>query len=236
MKRMRRLQAIAFLSAGLLGTLVHGALFAAEMSLPVQALPTWTGVVTHVVDGDTVHVRPVAGGAPRSLRLLGMDAPEICQEGGVAARDALNERVFQRQVQVQVQGTDDYGRDLVRLYLASEDVGQWMVQRGQAWSYRFRQDAGPYAEQSGMPRFCDAAFLPACHPKTPGTSGVATARARVSAANFCSLQYVVSGRLTLCHRLCSRVRAGCLFRSSACAARPASAAGRPTTRRQRRAT
>jgi len=146
MKRMRRLQAIALLSAGLLGTLVHGALFAAEMSLPVQALPTWTGVVTHVVDGDTVHVRPVAGGAPRSLRLLGMDAPEICQEGGVAARDALNERVFQRQVQVQVQGTDDYGRDLVRLYLASEDVGQWMVQRGQAWSYRFRQDAGPYAE------------------------------------------------------------------------------------------
>ena len=143
--RVPKLQAIAFLSAGLL-VLVHGAVVAAELSLPVQALPPWTGVVTHVVDGDTVHVRPLAGGAPRSLRLLGMDAPEICQEGGVAARDALNERVFQRQVQVQVQGSDDYGRDLVRLYLASEDVGQWMVQRGHAWSYRFRQDAGPYAE------------------------------------------------------------------------------------------
>jgi len=143
--RVPKLQAIALLSAGLL-VLVHGAVLAAELSLPGQALPPWTGVVTHVVDGDTVYVRPLAGGAPRSLRLLGMDAPEICQEGGVAARDALNERVFQRQVQVQVQGTDDYGRDLVRIYLASEDVGQWMVQRGHAWSYRFRQDAGPYAE------------------------------------------------------------------------------------------
>jgi endonuclease YncB( thermonuclease family) len=141
--RVPKLQAIALLSAGLL---VHDAVLAAELSLPGQALPPWTGVVTHVVDGDTVYVRPLAGGAPRSLRLLGMDAPEICQEGGVAARDALNERVFQRQVQVQVQGSDDYGRDLVRLYLASEDVGQWMVQRGHAWSYRFRQDAGPYAE------------------------------------------------------------------------------------------
>jgi endonuclease YncB( thermonuclease family) len=140
-----KLQAIALQSAGLL-VLVHGAVLAAELSLRGQALPSWTGVVTHVVDGDTVYVRPVAGGAPRSLRLLGMDAPEICQEGGVSARDALNERISQRQVQVQVQGSDDYGRDLVRLYLASEDVGQWMVQRGHAWSYRFRQEAGPYAE------------------------------------------------------------------------------------------
>ncbi len=166
MKRMRRLRAIAFLSAGLL-VLVHGAVLAAEMSLPGQALPPWTGVVTHVVDGDTVHVRPVAGGASRSLRLLGMDAPEICQEGGVAARDALNERVFQRQVQVQVQGSDDYGRDLVRLYLASEDVGQWMVQRGHAWSYRFRQDAGPYAESERHAQILGRGIFAGLPPENP---------------------------------------------------------------------
>ena len=164
--RVPKLQAIALLSAGLL-VLVHGAVVAAELSLPVQALPPWTGVVTHVVDGDTVHVRPLAGGAPRSLRLLGMDAPEICQEGGVAARDALNERVFQRQVQVQVQGSDDYGRDLVRLYLASEDVGQWMVQRGHAWSYRFRQDAGPYAESERHAQILRRGIFAGLPPENP---------------------------------------------------------------------
>jgi endonuclease YncB( thermonuclease family) len=62
MKHMRQRQAIALLSAGLLGLLVQGTLLAAAMSLPGQSLPAWTGVVTHVVDGDTVHVRPVAGG------------------------------------------------------------------------------------------------------------------------------------------------------------------------------
>ncbi len=162
-----KLQAIGLLSAGLLLVLVNGAVLAADMSLPGQALSAWTGVVTHVVDGDTVHVRPMAGGAPRSLRLLGMDAPEICQQGGVAARDALNERVFQRQVQVQVQGTDDYGRDLVRLYLTSEDVGQWMVQRGHAWSYRFRQDAGPYAESERRAQILRRGIFAGLPPENP---------------------------------------------------------------------
>ena len=161
-----KLQAIALLSAGLL-VLVHGAVLAAAMRLPGQSLPAWTGVVTHVVDGDTVYVRPLAGGVSRSLRLLGMDAPEICQEGGVAARDALNERVFQRQVQVQVQGTDDYGRDLVRLYLASEDVGQWMVQRGHAMSYRFRQDPGPYAESERRAQILRRGIFAGLPPENP---------------------------------------------------------------------
>jgi hypothetical protein len=47
-----KLQAIALLSAGLL-VLVHGAVLAAAMSLPGHSLPAWTGVVTHVVDGNT---------------------------------------------------------------------------------------------------------------------------------------------------------------------------------------
>jgi len=162
-----KLQAIGFLSAGLLWMLLPGALFAAEMSLTAQALPAWTGVVTYVVDGDTVYARPLAGGASRTLRLLGMDAPEICQEGGVAARDALNERVFQRQVQVQLQGTDDYGRDLVRLYLASEDVGQWMVQRGHAWSYRFKQDAGPYTESERRAQILRRGIFAGLPPENP---------------------------------------------------------------------
>ena len=49
--------------------------------------------VSKVVDGDTLWVKPESGEAPRKLRLQGIDAPEICQSGGVASRDALRQLV-----------------------------------------------------------------------------------------------------------------------------------------------
>ncbi len=121
------------------------------LALPAQTQPammqaTWAGVVTYVVDGDTVHVRPSIGGVVHKIRIIGIDAPEICQTGGMAARQALQARVFRRSVTVRMQGTDDYGRDLATLYLSREDVGQWMVQRGHAWSYRYLRDPGPYVQ------------------------------------------------------------------------------------------
>ncbi len=71
--------------------------------------------VTRVPDGDTLWVRPLAGGKYRKLRLDGVDAPEICQPGGTAARDALAARVLEQTVTVTERRRDDYGRALVRL-------------------------------------------------------------------------------------------------------------------------
>jgi endonuclease YncB( thermonuclease family) len=39
-----------------------------------------TGVVTYVVDGDTVRVRMPSGAKPVSVRIYGIDAPEICSQ------------------------------------------------------------------------------------------------------------------------------------------------------------
>jgi len=114
---------------------------------------SWAGVVTHVVDGDSVHVRPTQGGAVRKIRIVGMDAPEICQAGGVAARAALHERIHQRAVNVSAQGVDVYGRDLAVIYLSQEDVGQWMVKRGHAWSSRYQKDPGPYVQEEENAKF-----------------------------------------------------------------------------------
>ena len=151
--------------------LVSGAVMpvlpAAAQALSPPAMLSWTGVVTYVVDGDTVYVRPLSGGAARSVRVLGMDAPEICQDGGPAARDAMQARVFQRRVQVQVQGTDDYGRELGIVYLGTEDIGQWMVQRGHAWSYRFRQNPGPYAQAEHHARVLGRGVFAAPAPENP---------------------------------------------------------------------
>lgn len=140
---------------------------AAAQTLSAPPTQTWAGVVTYVVDGDTVYVRPLSGGIARSVRVLGVDAPEICQDGGPAARDALQARVSRRRVQVQVQGTDDYGRDLGIIYLGPEDIGQWMVQRGYAWSYRVRQNPGPYAQSEHHARVLGRGVFALPAPENP---------------------------------------------------------------------
>jgi micrococcal nuclease len=122
----------------------------AAASAPSAASPTsrrWAGVVTYVVDGDTVRVRPLQGGKPVSIRVDGIDAPEICQTGGDTARDALKRRVLGRQVVIEGKSRDDYGRLLARIMSEGEDVGERMVRDGQAWSYRYRGSGGPYAAQ-----------------------------------------------------------------------------------------
>lgn len=108
--------------------------------------------VTRVFDGDTVWVSPQEGGPPRKLRLLGLDAPEICQSGGEASRDALAARVLHQVVQVEVTRLDDYGRGLARLVFSGGDVGAWLVRQGHAWSYRWRASLGPYAEEESLAR------------------------------------------------------------------------------------
>jgi len=119
---------------------------------PSDARRPWTGEVTYVTDGDTLWVRPEAGSPPRKLRLDGIDAPEICQAYGVAAREALMQRVLHRQVSISTRATDDYQRLLVTVWLDGEDLGGWMVAQGHAWSYRYRRNAGPYATEEKTAR------------------------------------------------------------------------------------
>jgi micrococcal nuclease len=127
-----------------IGWLARGAVVAASLlALPLHAA-TFQGIVTHVTDGDSIWVRPVSGGAPREVRMQGIDAPEICQAFGEQSRSALAARVLHRQVRVNSRARDSYSRVLGRVSLGSEDLGGWMVGRGYAWSYRFRAKGGPY--------------------------------------------------------------------------------------------
>ena len=108
--------------------------------------------VTRVPDGDTLWVKPLAGGTYRKLRLDGVDAPEICQDGGVAAREALAARLLERTVTVTERQRDDYGRALVRLKHRGDDVAGWLVREGWAWSYRWRHSDGPFAIEEVLAR------------------------------------------------------------------------------------
>ena len=111
----------------------------------MAGVPTQTAWVSWVMDGDTVLLLPEGAQEALRVRLLGIDAPELCQPGGEAARDALVTRVLRRSVRVQVVGQDSYGRQLGHVWLDTQDVAADMVRSGWAWAYQHRTGRGPYA-------------------------------------------------------------------------------------------
>ena len=127
----------------------------------------YEGKVSHVTDGDTLWVQLDRGGPPRKLRIDGIDAPEICQPGGEASRNALAQRVLNQRVQVSVRRNDMYGRGLARIQLGGRDVGGLMVSTGQAWSYRWRRDAGPYAAEEAVARQYHLGLFVSGQPEQP---------------------------------------------------------------------
>lgn len=138
------------------GRLEIAIIFIAACASPAWA---WQGKVTRITDGDSLWVRPTDGGQAVKLRIDGIDAPEICQSGGQAARQALAARLLGRTVQVQTYRQDDYGRGLAAVSLDGEDMGAWMVSQGHAWAYR--QRSGSYlalqaqAQSAGRGLFAD---------------------------------------------------------------------------------
>lgn len=123
--------------------------------------------VSRVFDGDTVWVKPLAGGPYRKLRLEGIDAPEICQIGGEASRDALARRVLNQAVEVRVRAQDDYGRGVARVVHQGDDVAAWLVSTGQAWSYRWRRNLGPFAAEESAARTRRLGLFKEADPELP---------------------------------------------------------------------
>ncbi len=126
-------------------------LLALLAGLPASARPLH-GVVSHVTDGDTLWVRPAGDRPPVQVRMQGLDAPEICQAFGTQARDALAARVLHRTVRVSTRARDKYQRSVGSVSLEGQDVGAWLVQRGYAWSTRYRGRSGPYAQEEAQAR------------------------------------------------------------------------------------
>ena len=105
------------------------------------------GVVTRVVDGDTLWVTTSASQQTLKVRIQGIDAPEICQPGGLQAREALERRVLGHTVTVTSGAHDDYGRTIGTLHLQGQDMGRWLVSQGHAWVYSYRHKRGAYADE-----------------------------------------------------------------------------------------
>ena len=132
-----------------------------------------SGVVTRVVDGDTLWVRDssaVSGGKTLKVRIADIDAPEVCQAGGPEAREALRRHVLGQPVTLTSPSSrshDDYGRLLARVDKQGEDVGRWMVRRGHAWSYSYRRNAGPHAAEQARAQAAGAGLFAHAEAENP---------------------------------------------------------------------
>ncbi len=133
-------------AAGLRGLAL---LFAALSAAPAAAAPAQQVLVQQVVDGDTLVVR-IATGASLTVRLRQIDAPEICQDWGPQAREALAEWAQGKVATLRVHARDGQGRAVAQLLVNEVDLGRRLVENGHAWSVRTRYDQGPLVKQERM--------------------------------------------------------------------------------------
>lgn len=94
-----------------------------------------TGRVVGVHDGDTLTLL-TAEKKRVSVRLADIDAPELRQPFGRAAKRELSDRCFDRTATVEARTVDRYGRTVGVVSCEGNDASRLMVERGLAWAYR----------------------------------------------------------------------------------------------------
>jgi endonuclease YncB( thermonuclease family) len=94
----------------------------------------WPAKVVGVHDGDSITVLR-EGNVQVKIRLEGIDAPELKQPFGNAAKKALSDLVFGKTVEVKETGKDRYARTLATITVGSLDANLEMVKTGFAWHY-----------------------------------------------------------------------------------------------------
>jgi endonuclease YncB( thermonuclease family) len=85
-----------------------------------------------VVDGDTL-VLLISGHDQERIRLAGIDCPERRQAFGTRAKQALAERVAGKEVTVEWEKRDRYGRVVGKVVVDGRDVDLALVREGMCW-------------------------------------------------------------------------------------------------------
>jgi micrococcal nuclease len=90
--------------------------------------------VTNIHEGDTCDVVG-SDGIQFTIRLAGIDAPELAQDYGHTAKDTLLALIGTQTVSLSEIGKDKYGRHLAQVYCDKTWVNKEMLLRGAAWAY-----------------------------------------------------------------------------------------------------
>ena len=93
------------------------------------------GKIVSIADGDTCTLLD-ASKVQHKIRLNGIDAPEKKQAFGTKAKEALGEKIHEKEVRVEWSKKDRYGRILGDVYLGDRHINREMIRDGMAWHYR----------------------------------------------------------------------------------------------------
>lgn len=107
---------------------------------------TLQGKVVSVADGDTITVLD-SQKTQHKIRLQGIDAPERAQAFGNKSKQSLHEMVHGKQVTVDYQKKDKYGRVVGKILLNNTDVCLEQLKRGMAWHYKQYAKEQPKEDQ-----------------------------------------------------------------------------------------
>lgn len=101
----------------------------------ISIADTLQGRVVGVTDGDTVTVLD-ASNMQHKIRLMGIDAPEKKQAFGNRSKESLSALVFSKQVTVEYNKKDKYGRTVGKIIVDGIDANLEQVKSGLAWHYK----------------------------------------------------------------------------------------------------
>ena len=96
---------------------------------------TITGKVVGVSDGDTITVLDVAK-VQHKIRLMGIDAPEKAQPFGQRSKQHLSDLVFAKQVKIESDKVDKYGRTVGKVIVNGTDANLEQIRAGLGWHYK----------------------------------------------------------------------------------------------------
>lgn len=108
-------------------------LLLASVALYPACAEEFNARVIAVMDGDTIMV--LRDGKRVKVRLANIDAPEKAQEYGTESRQTLLNLVQKKQVHVNSQAMDSYGRMVAEISVDGRSANAEQVRRGMAWEY-----------------------------------------------------------------------------------------------------
>ena len=100
---------------------------------------TIEGLVVGVADGDTITLLDQQKNTYK-IRLQGIDAPEKKQAFGEKSKQSLHDLVHGKQVHVEYDKEDKYGRTVGKVTLGDLDVCLQQLVLGMAWHYKKYQN------------------------------------------------------------------------------------------------
>ena len=112
----------------------------APQTTNAKIIKVLNGNVVSVADGDTITI--LSSGKKEKIRFAQIDTPETSHFGsptqpfGKEAGAALRQMVAGKNVRVEVEAVDQYGRNVGTVYVGGLNVNRELVKNGFAWVYR----------------------------------------------------------------------------------------------------